>query len=128
MTNSQAWDYAVGMIKVDGLEPTKEFKEYIEKEKRGEATMDDIKKFLDKKYKAKDDTEGVSEYFGSMDTKEDGLELQKELRAEWDNPFAPMTEQQILDELAESREEAEKCNGREFDEFIDDLEAKYDLV
>ena len=128
MTNSQAWDYAVGMIKVDGLEPTKEFKEYIEKEKRGEATMDDIKKFLDKKYKAKDDTEGVSEYFGSMDTKEDGLEIQKELRAEWDNPFAPMTEQQILDELAESREEVEKCNGREFDEFMDDLEAKYDLV
>ena len=29
MTNSQAWDYAIGMIKVDGLEPTKEFKEYI---------------------------------------------------------------------------------------------------
>ena len=108
--------------------PTVYFKEYIEKEKRGEATMDDIKKYLDKKYKAKDDTEGVSEYFGSMDTKEDGLEIQKELRAEWDNPFAPMTEQQILDELAESREEAEKCNGREFDEFMDDLEAKYDLV
>ena len=41
MTNTQAWDYAVGMIKVDGLEPTKEFKEYIEKEKRGEVTMDD---------------------------------------------------------------------------------------
>ena len=30
MTNTQAWDYAVGMIKVDGLEPTQEFKEYIE--------------------------------------------------------------------------------------------------
>ncbi len=43
MTNSQAWDYAVGMIKVDGLEPTPEFKEYIEKEKRGEVTMADIK-------------------------------------------------------------------------------------
>lgn len=28
MTNTQAWDYAVGMIKVDGLEPTPEFKEY----------------------------------------------------------------------------------------------------
>ena len=27
MTNTQAWDYAVGMIKVDGLEPTEEFKE-----------------------------------------------------------------------------------------------------
>lgn len=42
MTNMQARDYAVGMIKVDGLEPTKEFQEYIEKEKRGEVTMADI--------------------------------------------------------------------------------------
>ncbi len=55
MTNTQAWDYAVGMIKVDGLEPTPEFKEYIEKEKRGEVTMDDIKQYLDKKYKVKED-------------------------------------------------------------------------
>ena len=29
MTNSEAWDYAIGMIKVDGLEPTKDFMEYI---------------------------------------------------------------------------------------------------
>ncbi len=42
MTNTEAWDYAIGMIKVDGLEPTKEFKEYIEKEKRGEITMEAI--------------------------------------------------------------------------------------
>ncbi len=55
MTNSQAWDYAVGIIKVDGLEPTPEFKEYIEKEKRGEVTMDDIKQYLDKKYKVKEE-------------------------------------------------------------------------
>lgn len=34
MTNTQAWDYSIGLIKVDGLEPTKEFKEYIEKEKK----------------------------------------------------------------------------------------------
>lgn len=54
MTNSQAWDYAIGMIKVDGLEPTEDFKKYIEKEKRGEATMDDAKRFLDKKYKMKE--------------------------------------------------------------------------
>ena len=53
MTNAQAWDYAIGMIKVDGLEPTKEFKEYIEKEKKGEVTMADAKNFLDKKYKMK---------------------------------------------------------------------------
>ena len=55
MTNAQAWDYAVGMIKVDGLEPTQEFKEYIEKEKRGEVTMADIKQYLDKKYKVKEE-------------------------------------------------------------------------
>ena len=53
MTNAQAWDYAVGLIKVDGLEPTKEFKEYIEKEKKGELSMQDLKTYLDKKYKVK---------------------------------------------------------------------------
>ncbi len=54
MTNEQAWNYAVGLIKVDGLEPTKEFKEYIEKEKKGEVSMEDIKNYLDKKYKVKE--------------------------------------------------------------------------
>ena len=54
MTNNEAWDYAIGLIKVDGLEPTKDFKNYIEKEKRGEVTMKDLKLFLDKKYKVKD--------------------------------------------------------------------------
>lgn len=54
MTNSQAWDYAIGMIKVDGLEPTEDFKKFIEKEKKGEVTMEDAKKFLDKKYKMKE--------------------------------------------------------------------------
>lgn len=34
MTNIQAWDYAIGMIKVDGLEPTEDFKKYIEMEKK----------------------------------------------------------------------------------------------
>ena len=54
MTKTEAWDYAIGLIKVDGLEPTPEFKEYIEKEKNGPATMEDLKVFLDKKYKVKD--------------------------------------------------------------------------
>ena len=54
MTNSQAWDYAIGLIKVDGLEPTDDFKKYIEKEKNGEITMEDAKRFLDKKYKMKE--------------------------------------------------------------------------
>lgn len=54
MTNTEAWNYAIGMIKVDGLEPTEDFKKYIEKEKKGEATMDDLKLYLDKKYKMKE--------------------------------------------------------------------------
>ena len=54
MTNAEAWDYAIGMIRVDGLEPTEDLKKYIEKEKTGEATMEDGKKFLDKKYKMKE--------------------------------------------------------------------------
>ncbi len=54
MTNSQAWDYAIGMIKVDGLEPTEDFKKYIEKEKNGEITFEDAKNYLDKKYKMKE--------------------------------------------------------------------------
>ena len=54
MTNEQAWNYAIGMIKVDGLEPTEDFKTYIEKEKKGEATTEDLKRYLDKKYKMKE--------------------------------------------------------------------------
>lgn len=47
------WDYSLGMIKVDGLEPTPEMKELIEREKKGEITMDEVKKALDRKYKMK---------------------------------------------------------------------------
>ena len=53
MTNTEAWDYAIGMIRVDGLEPTADFKEYIEKEKSGKVTMEDVKRFLDKKFHKK---------------------------------------------------------------------------
>ena len=54
MTNAEAWNYAIGIIKVDGLEPTEDFTEYIEKEKRGEITPEDARKYLDKKYKMKE--------------------------------------------------------------------------
>lgn len=47
------WDYSLGMIKVDGLEPTPEMKKLIEQEKRGEITMNELKKALDRKYKMK---------------------------------------------------------------------------
>jgi hypothetical protein len=51
--NSAAWDYALGMIKVDGLEPSKEFLELVEKEKNGQITTDEIRRVLDQKYKMK---------------------------------------------------------------------------
>lgn len=54
MTAQKAWDYAIGMIKVDGLEPTEDFKKYIELEKSGLATTEDLKRYLDKKYKVKE--------------------------------------------------------------------------
>lgn len=53
MDNNTAWEYALGIIKVDGLQPSQEYLELIEKEKKGEITTDDIRKVLDKKYKAK---------------------------------------------------------------------------
>lgn len=48
------WDYAIGMIKVDGLEPTDDMKKLIEKEKKGEMSMEDVRKALDRKYKMKE--------------------------------------------------------------------------
>jgi hypothetical protein len=53
MDNSKAWDYAIGLIKVDGLEPTPQFLEMVEKEKRGEMTMSDIEHELGKRYRMK---------------------------------------------------------------------------
>ena len=48
MTTAKAWDYAIGLIKVDGIEPPEEFKKYIELEKEGKATSADLKEYLDK--------------------------------------------------------------------------------
>lgn len=54
----KAWDYALGIIKVDGLEPSPEFLELVEKEKRGEITTNDIIKTLNERYKMKKDRNG----------------------------------------------------------------------
>lgn len=48
------WDYGIGMIKVDGLEPTTDMKRLIEKEEKGEISMEEVKKALDRKYKMKE--------------------------------------------------------------------------
>ena len=39
--------YDIGEIKIDGLEPTLEMKELLEKEKRGEITMEEIRDIFD---------------------------------------------------------------------------------
>lgn len=51
MTNEAAWNYALGIIKVDGLEPSEDFLKLVEQEKQGKITDDDIIKALNKKYK-----------------------------------------------------------------------------
>jgi len=55
MTNEQKWDYSLGLIQIDGLTPSNEYLELVEKEKRGEITTEDMKKALDSKYKMKGD-------------------------------------------------------------------------
>ena len=44
------WDFAIGLIKVDGLTPSNEILALIEKEKRGEITTNDIRKSIIEKY------------------------------------------------------------------------------
>lgn len=53
MDDEKAWEFALGMIKVDGLEPSSDLLELIEKEKQGEITTEDMIKLLNKKYKVK---------------------------------------------------------------------------
>ena len=43
VTETERTVYDVGTIKIDGLEPTPEMKELLEKEKRGEITMVEIR-------------------------------------------------------------------------------------
>lgn len=54
MTNQKAWDYAIGIVQIDGIKPSDDFMELVEKEKRGEITGDDIRRVLYKKYKVKE--------------------------------------------------------------------------
>ena len=45
--------HGLSAVVLDGIEPTEDFKKYVEKEKRGEATPEDAKRYLDKRYKMK---------------------------------------------------------------------------
>jgi hypothetical protein len=55
MTNEKAWDYAIGVVQIDGIKPSDDFLKLVEKEKKGEMTGDDIRRVLYKKYKVKED-------------------------------------------------------------------------
>ena len=55
MTKEQAWAFAIGLIKVDDLEPTPDFLEMIEREKRDDLTMDDLYHYLNRKYGVKEE-------------------------------------------------------------------------
>ncbi|MEN6328614.1 MAG: antitoxin VbhA family protein [Syntrophomonas sp.] len=51
MDDKEAWEYAIGLIKVDGLVPSPELLELIEKEKRRGITTEDMIEILNEKYK-----------------------------------------------------------------------------
>ena len=53
VSENKKWDYGIGMVKLDGLEPSDQMKQLIEQEKKGEKTMDEVLKDLDRKYKVK---------------------------------------------------------------------------
>ena len=54
--NDKAWDYAIGIVQVEGIRPSDDFLELVEKEKRGELTNEDIRQVLVKKYTVVGDT------------------------------------------------------------------------
>lgn len=77
------WDIALGLIKVDGLEPTPEFLELVEKEKAGEISTDDIRHTLNKKYNVLDYLDNPSMYLRLRERYEEGYkEGLKEVAAE----------------------------------------------
>lgn len=45
-----AWDYAIGMMQVDGVKPDDEYLELVEKEINGEITLDEMKLIILKKH------------------------------------------------------------------------------
>ena len=54
MTKEEAWAFAIGLIKVDDLEPTPDLMKLIEQEKNGELTMNDLYRYLNAKYRVKE--------------------------------------------------------------------------
>jgi len=54
MNKQTAWNYALGLIQIDGLKPTPEFLSLVDKEIRGEISLNDIERTLNKRYRIKE--------------------------------------------------------------------------
>lgn len=54
MNKQTAWNYALGLIQIDGLKPTSEFLALVDKEIRGEISLDEMERTLNKHYKIKE--------------------------------------------------------------------------
>lgn len=46
----KAWNYAIGMMQVDGVKPDEEYLELVEKEISGEITLDEMELIILKKH------------------------------------------------------------------------------
>lgn len=52
MNRERAWNFAIGVVQLDGIKPSDDFLELVEMEKRGEITTDDIRQILRERAKA----------------------------------------------------------------------------
>jgi len=50
MDNEKAWNFAIGIVQIDGIKPSDDLMGLIEREKRGEITNEDIRRILREKY------------------------------------------------------------------------------
>ena len=50
----RAWDFAIGVVQIDGIKPSDELLKLVEQEKKGEITNQDIRNFLYEKYAVKE--------------------------------------------------------------------------
>jgi hypothetical protein len=55
ISKEKAWNYAIGIVQVEGIKPSDDFLELAEKEKKGLMTSDDIQRVLMKKYTVVED-------------------------------------------------------------------------
>lgn len=52
---AKAWDFALGLLQMDGLVPSEDFLKLVDQEKSGSITTQEIKNYLNHKYQMKAD-------------------------------------------------------------------------